>query len=72
MESITERIIRQRDEQAARIWHRWPEKCLEYKLKYCHKCQFFLCSFGDKPSQTCFFCLAPMTSQKLPCPYYRT
>ena len=88
METIEARQLKQRKEAAARIWRKWPSECEVNLFKFCNRCDFYQPItwrdfrhdgqavkgqiIGKETPQRCEHDLAPITSQQLPCPYFRT
>jgi hypothetical protein len=66
MGKVEDIITRQRNEQAVRILRNFPDECAAAKERFCSLCMFEL-----KVKHECEHGLAPITSAKLPCPYYR-
>jgi hypothetical protein len=74
METLENKQLKQRIEAAERIKRTWPALCFTNERRYCQYCDFrvFIEASLDDPRWRCQQELAPITSQQLPCPYFRT
>jgi hypothetical protein len=77
MGKIEDSIQRQIEGAAARIWKRWPDECKIQMERWCTDCIWFHKRVDQDENGNshiivnCEHGLAPLTSAKLPCPYYR-
>lgn len=70
MDKATMNQLRKNLEFARAIQEKYPDKYSEYIAVLCLKCKWHAGAFQDLTQ--CQFCLSPITSTRMPCPYYIT